>query len=488
MKIQTTILLSTIFLSFSVFAENHMLIIGGGGEPAGAQTQFDEVMSNFGRENLKGSSWKYEVSFNGGHSSTENMLRESYPNPAAPTSAFTKENYSKMIDSYKAKILMGEIKKGDQMMIIINSHGARKIKDEKTHFIATSGKISGPLDFNDLSGAPLASIDDIGELAKIADKNGIKLGIVDLSCHAGETLNLKKMAPSACIVAASGPQHFSFSGTNAFTGKFLKNLKPGVNLEKAFLNARANTGSEASFPMISTEENDAIVAEVYKSITPYLYFTEPGADKLSDFFAANSSDRVMCIREGQFKELLSKIDQLSNAATGNSAALRIKDMKQLLLDYKNIQDSALLKMKSVGGNLIDQKEIFTSSSTIKTKDGPIKLELSLEQILDSNPEKSAKEYEEYAYYAGQRRAPNDQAKHLANADIYKKVAAKKASIMANFPNIKQYKEQAKLLTQEIQKSRAIAEKIGLYEKQLYDELYKQKQSLNFNEPCRSFTF
>ena len=465
-----------------------MLIMGGGGEPAGASTQFDEVMSSFGRENLKNSNWKYEVSFNGGHSTTENMLRQSYPNPSAQTSAFTKDNYSKMINSYKTKILMGEIKSGDQMMIIINTHGARKINDEKTHYIATSGGTSGPIDLNDLSGAALANLDDLGELAAIAGKNGIKLGIVDMSCHSGETLELKKIAPNACIVAASGPKHFSFIGPNTFSGLFLKNLKPGVSLEKAFLSARSSTGTEASFPMISTEENSAIVAEVYKLITPYLYFHEPGADKLSDLIISSSNDRVMCIRQEQFKDLLSKIDQLSSVASGGSSANKIKEMKQLLVDYKTTQDSALQKMKAMGGDFINMKETFTPSPTFKTKGAPLKVEMTFDQIMQADPEKSMKEYLDYAKYAKLGRNTESETKHLANADIYRQILEKKNFILNNYPKAKEYKAQAKLLSQEIGNNRATAEKIGLYEKQLYDELYRQKQSLNFDEPCRTFTF
>ena len=58
-----------------VYAENHLLIIGGGGEPEGDTTIFDGDINDLG-QNLKNLKWNTEISFNGGHKNTEKIIQE----------------------------------------------------------------------------------------------------------------------------------------------------------------------------------------------------------------------------------------------------------------------------------------------------------------------------------------------------------------------------------------------------------------------------
>ena len=184
------------------YAENHLLVLGGGGEPKKDSTIFDNGINNFG-ENLKKSNWKYEVSFNGGHKKTESILQMHYSAGVAPITNFTQDNYAILIENYKNKILKGEIKSGDQLMIIISSHGAQRIPGDLTHSISASGGTA--LDLNKLSGSKLVSLDKLQEIVRLTNDRGIKLGLVDLTCHSGTTLALKNNAPNTCIVTASGP-------------------------------------------------------------------------------------------------------------------------------------------------------------------------------------------------------------------------------------------------------------------------------------------
>ena len=58
-----------------VQAENHLLLIGGGGEPEGDGTIFDTNLYILG-SNLKNLKWNYEISFNGGHKKTEEIIEK----------------------------------------------------------------------------------------------------------------------------------------------------------------------------------------------------------------------------------------------------------------------------------------------------------------------------------------------------------------------------------------------------------------------------
>src|SRR5690349_12376650 len=132
------------------FAENHLLVFGGGGEPQGETTIFDSGMETFGK-NLKKANWRYEVSFNGGHRNTEKILSNNFPSPVIPNTDFTDVKFEKLLIDYKEKILSGTIKSGDQLMIIINSHGASKDSNSETHKISAKG--GAATDLNNLQGS-----------------------------------------------------------------------------------------------------------------------------------------------------------------------------------------------------------------------------------------------------------------------------------------------------------------------------------------------
>ena len=139
MMLLKTLMLITILPSTQLaYAENHMLIVGGGGEPKSEKTIFDNGMTLLGK-NLASSKWKYEVSFNGDHRETESILQNQFNNGVKPTSNFTENNFNKMIENYRKKILNNEITSNDQLMIIINTHGAQRNPGESTHSISLKG-------------------------------------------------------------------------------------------------------------------------------------------------------------------------------------------------------------------------------------------------------------------------------------------------------------------------------------------------------------
>ncbi len=464
--------LTTLF-SFSVRAENHLLLMGGGGEPTGESTIFDSGLNRFSN-NLNSAKWKYDISFNGGHTKTENILKTQF-SKAQTSSDFTPAKYKELIDSYKAKILLGDIKPGDQLMIIIDTHGAINDGRQKTHLIAAKGKTAG--DMNKLSDADLVNLDALEELVKLTNDRGITMGIVDLSCHSGISLKLK--SPNTCVVTATGPSHYGFAGGNSFSDMFLANLAPGKTMEQAFLKARAES-IDASYPMISTDEHESIAREVYKNITPYLYYYDSKADKMTEFLTDVSKDQVICQRENQFANLINKIESMNKLLPQS----RTNDLKNLITIYKSQQDKIIGEIKNLGGHQLSQKETITTPIT-GGKGKPVSWNYTWKEIIDTDTDKYIKSFQEKALRA---KTAQDKAEALAVAENYRKLHTRKEAITALYPNIKSYESESKKLVKSLGENRATAEKIAAEEKKFYDELYRSKQSLNFNDPCRRLVF
>ena len=469
-----------ILSSTTLYAENHMLIIGGGGEPARDHTIFDTRIGQLGK-NLQETKWKYEVSFNGGHSTTERILRTNYPSASAPITDFTVEQYNRLLLDYKNKILSGKIKPGDQLMIITSSHGSAKGKGMLTHSISAKG---GPItDYNSLKGSATVNLDFLGDIAKLAHERGIKLGLVDLSCHSGNTLALKQYAPDACIITSTGPVHYGFGGATAFTDKFILNLKAGTNLEEAFLKGRIQS-SDPSYPMISTEIGEQIVSDIYSSITPYLYYYNAITDKMTGYIVETANEDLICKRDNDFKKLISQIENLQAVVKSNKNGFNAEALKSLLNDYKKSQDQVLKSVIAMGADKLSTKEVFTLPAGTKPLSG-FKLEYTWKELLNLDIDKRIADYEKFIKFSS---SPQAKADNQAAINFLKIVDAKKQSIINQYPKMKNFQENTKMLTAGMSNSRAIADKIALQERQFYEELYRRKQSNSSSNPCQNFVF
>lgn len=461
-------------------AENHLLVIGGGGEPARDTTIFDGGMEKLGK-NLENANWRYEVSFNGGHSDTEKILKKHFSTPSAPTTDFTQENYAKLIEGYKNKILSGKIKAGDQLMIIVNTHGAQRTKGQLTHKVSTTG--GAATDLNLLAGSKLVSLDSLQEIVKLTNERGINLGIVDLSCHSGTTLALKNNAPNTCIVTASGPVHYGYAGSIAFPDKFLAALKPGKNLEEAFLEARLDS-TDSGYPMISTSENDKIVREVYNGITPYLYYYNPSADKMTPYVLKTANQEQMCKREEEFKDLISKLDELKSVMKSKRNSFNPDKLKELLKQYKESQDKVLKASMALGGYKLDNVETFPIPANSGNILSRFNTSYTWKELLAFDVDDSIADYEKFKKLTMSEKGKRDNQSVI---DFLKKVKAKKQQIISQNPQLQTYKKDTNELVKLMTKSHSMANKIAVQEKVFYEELYRRNQSNNA-DPCRKIVF
>lgn len=217
-------------LSTPALAKKEMLILGGGGEPAGNTTIFDKTLQDLGLFSLQ-SGWNPSVVFNGGHKKTEELANIV---GGKDTQHATTANLNKKVQEMKARIQRGDFKKGDQVMVVMATHG----------YPAAPPKVSHSVSSRD----GLFDMDQMIELRKAAEKAGVKLAILDYSCHSGNSLRLS--SDKTCVISAASTNIGYINAGEQISAK----MKPGLNLEQVFLNARKSPEAlSPGTPQISTE-------------------------------------------------------------------------------------------------------------------------------------------------------------------------------------------------------------------------------------------
>lgn len=216
--------------SAPAFAKKEMLILGGGGEPAGNTTIFDKTLQTLGEFSLQ-SGWNPSVVFNGGHQQTEKIARIV---GGKETQQATTANLNKKIQEMRARIQRGEFKKGDQVMVAMATHGYPAAPPKVSHSVSSR---DGQFD-----------MDQLIELRKAAEKAGVKLAILDYSCHSGNSLRLA--SDKTCVISAASTNIGYINAGEQISAK----MKSGLNLEQVFINARKSPKAlSPGTPQISTE-------------------------------------------------------------------------------------------------------------------------------------------------------------------------------------------------------------------------------------------
>lgn len=476
------VLLSPLFSRQALAVENYLVLFGGGGEPKNSTTTiFDETLIQADKF-LKSSKWKSAVSFNGGHSKTEAIMAMVL-NEAQVKTSFSRNNYTNLVKYYEEKIQKGEIKSGDQLMIMIDTHGAAKDSQSKdlTHNIAT-GEASSPTNLTNLNATPTISLDTLQNLTKLAKEKGIKLAILDFSCHSGNTLSLAN--ENTCVISSTGTKHFGYDN---FVSTFFKNMKAGKSLEEVFLSARKEI-TDNSFPMISTEEGKAINKDFYPAITPFLYYYEEdrNLDKMTDYLLSASTNNGLCQRRGQYDNLLSQLEAIRAVATlnANKNMPEIEQIKALISDYKKKQDHYINLVRSWGIPELNHKEMFLGTGVVGKRMETMKANYTWKELIESDLDRVIKNVSSAKLAA---KDPQTQAAFEASIEMHTKAREKQREILARYPNLKNYEQKFHEALNEFQGTYAIANKIALEERKLYDKMYanlkEEKKKMN---SCKGF--
>jgi len=459
--------------------------LGGGGDPPTLPTTiFDTTLKNLaGAKERAG--LKIDMAFDGGHGETQKIIANEVK---VSNKDFNAKNYEDMISKYLAKIKSGEIKKGEQLIVVMDTHGGDNTpkrsgaEPHKTHSLALTG--GGISDYTKISGDKSSSMDVMLELSKAAKDYGVKLGIIDLSCHSGHSINLAN--ENTCVITSTGPNHFAYT---SFANEFAKQIDKGKSLEEVFLDTRKNT-SDASYPMISNKAGRILNDRYYSAFSDYLqYKHDDNADKLTPLVFDLAMDNNLCKREDSFSMLIKEIERFEKIS-GPLKSIYSGEERLLeeLKSYKKIQDELVLKIKKMGFDKTSKKEKITFS--IKLKNGKIKTEsedISWDSIISMYPTNSIPYFEDLAKKAETRK---EREGHLLTAEKFKQIDKKRSEIYRDYPGLKNKSE----ILSDISKMQAdLIKKAGLVSqlsRKFYDFKYleeKRRTKDNF-DPCSSIKF
>lgn len=456
--------------------ENHLVFIGGGGEPAGVHsTQFDgtvEALGSFFQDNK--SSYQTLINFNGGHSTTENLINRKFKG-AEILNYFTKDNYKTVVNDSLNKI--NSMPAGSKMILFINSHGTTKIG--KTHSISTSG--SALTNFNSVDG-DIVSLDNLAEVSKLAKEKNIRLAIIDGSCHSGNTLSVANS--NTCVISASGPEHYAYSN---FADGFSQKMKAGKNLEEVFFETRAETKA-MGFPMISSPEGILAQEEIYPLLTPYMFYHDEyrgiPMDKIDIYLKNNATRSLVCEKNKEFEKLENILQLIQDVEKINQSNVNLKKLLTKLREYKKVQDQYLERIIELNLPDIETKEPIITAAY------PSGNSFSHRELLSTD----------YNYHAAQKQKiidegtlPKSEIKKAERLrDFYIEAQNVKESLYFKYP---QYFKM-ELILNELKKdekvSIAIASEITTEAQEAYLKLYSMKRdelrkSLDKTpNPCRDF--
>ncbi|MBC7714929.1 MAG: hypothetical protein H7177_16405 [Rhizobacter sp.] len=487
---------ATIPVGYSADQKKQFYFLGGGGEPTGETTIFDGEIKRMGSF-INNSDWDSTVSFNGGHSKTEELIK-SKMGKAKNAGPFIEKNYNAMMDEMIAKMQSGELKDGDQLMITIDTHGARRSsgKDaEKTHRVAMS--YSEAKELTNLTGAHVVDLDKLDKIVELAAKKNVKLAVADLSCYSGNLLNIKN--DKVCLISGTGPEQygyasgnykvafFSFSPAVTFGSKFIDSFKKGKNLEELFLSARSASVDTPDFPMINSPEGIAINDMMYKMITPYLDYND---DTVSNFGpqygrTGNGFEERVCNIDNNHQQLMDLLKQYDNigAVVDDSGrnSNEFKALRAALEDYRSYQRKYEVFMR---GKFEVEKEIKDMMEKQFPNDKKAWSSYAPLDLLSLNLDASIKRYEELA----EKDKKNKYIFEMWNSTVQQMKKQKEIAAYVNANMSANAKEKLKAAEDAYGKSgvtRGLASKVSQEAKKVFDTLYKNIKKPASN-PCRDF--
>lgn len=492
MKKIVCVLSMTIFPN--LFAADYMFVIGGGGEPMTDKqgrpmrtTIFDKNLSNLGSYKKTRPDLNSKIIFNGGHAETESIIANNFSANEKIASAFEKEPFINQVADYEAKIKSGQIKAGDKILIYVDSHGAvRSDNGEVTHKISL-GK--SPLKNYDRLGSDVVSLDALKNLSDLAAKTGVKLGILDFSCHSGSTIDLKN--DNTCVISSTGPKHYGYGGSEAtFGGQFVKKMQKGKSLEEVYLSARSDF-QDTSFPMISSPVGMEVHNELYQLITPYLYYFDETADKLKPHVLNTSTSKDICMDKRNFQELEEIVDKAESLSSflrdSQFSSSSARELKSNLKTYQRYIEDIKQEQIALGRENLKKREDFCTEYMLGTKAKPIKKKecnnYTWNQMVSIDYDGILKYFNEQL----QQKKGNEYKEHQAIIQNIQKAKARSLELKARYPHLQNLDKKLNDLANKENKTYDLAFKISKGLQKMYSDMYAVKQTdTSQKNPCKDF--
>ncbi len=474
-----------LLLSSQAEAKKQYILLGGGGEPSGPTTIFDTDLAQTRGFLDQAGDWNKEVSFNGGHSNTESILNTRYTD--SQVSNFTSQNYNKIIQKYVEQINAGEFKAGDQILVQINTHGAIKYGNQKTHDVSVA---RSSIKNYDSLGSITVNLDNLKNLTDLAKSKGIKVGIIDQSCHSGNTLALAD--ENTCVLSVSGPNHYGYAGYGTTSDKITQKMAPGKSLEDLFLEARRDS-NDSGFPMISTAEGKEVQEQLYGLLTPYLYYFDKRHDKLTPYIL-NGEGEIACKFDKDFEQLNKIIDSIEDiqVVTKNywffekqtiTKKVDLSYLRSVLKSYYDLQKEIMDEVAGIDLNIYNTKErISIQSGLFKNS-----IEYTWKELITTDFDKVIN----YSTELLANEKSKIQRQYIQNnIDFYKKAQARGRELAIQYPYLTQLKTKIDSIENKESRSHSLAFQIGRESRKLYDEFYKKVSDTGAKSgqpnPCKEF--
>lgn len=483
-----TLLITNLLLAVTVAnADDYLVIMGAGGEGTKEDTIFDSGIRNMAGYVKNRGDLKVDIALNGGHSKTEELIRTEFP-AGTPTSHFRDTDYRRLIAKYKEMLSSDKMKAGDQLMIYIDTHGAEKEAGFKTHRIATAGG-GAATNLNTLQGTTLVALDELEVIKDLAAKKGVRLAIIDQSCHSGNTLKLAD--ENTCVVSSTGPNHYGYT---SFGYYFPSNMAKGKTLEQAFLETRSME-TAPSYPMISSIEGMSVYNELYEKLTPFLYDYNEENDKLTPYLLKNNSEAQMCLSDANYKSLMATINSIEEMNTVSQKILwwthsykeiDFTELKQLLTDYKKTLDQTALKMRELNADRLNKEETITVRASAGNYRTEYQWKVKVKDLLTTDYDKLITETQARI----QAETSNyEKTTLMGTMDFYQKSRARRDELLRNQPDLATIQSKQKEIMQGLTNTGTISSSIAREERKLFAAMYKQAQKANPDKsknPCHNF--
>lgn len=479
-------------ISMNLYARsNHMIVMGGGGEPAGKKTIFDKEIKNVANFVKKSNSWNVSSTYNGGHSNTEKLIRSGLEK-SKPNKPFTQDSFEEMLSQYEDKIRKGEIKSGDQLLVFISSHGAEKKEGEKSHSIATSGGAATNL--KTLEGSKTVSLDRLQKLIDVAKSKKIKLGILDFSCHSGHTLALDN--PDTCIISSSGPENFAYVDSDStFSTRFTKLMSSGRSLEEVFLKSFIGK-DDSSFPMISSPPGKEIQRELHDLLNPYLYQWNPREilNKLSPYLEEQVIQNKCGEADESFKKIMAfskQTESIIRANSNNNTLFRssnaFKEFEDSIESYYKLQNQLRDDLSRLSLSVV--REIGKESHDFCTPVMANKKEYKNcnKWTTDEIMAMDIKPYQRALQAQMNSNDPFTRAWGEAGLKNAKDAIKKREEIARNHPEMKRYITYYQEMSGLENKTRVLARKVAQSTQKIYADIYEERsKNQNHKNACKDF--
>ncbi len=449
-------------------SRRHIAFLGGSGDPAGATTIFDPRVGDFGNyveaTQTAGNQIDLKVAFDGGHSTTEGILRTEFPTTTAQN--FTRASYRATIQNYIQQMTNGSIRRGDQVMVAIDTHGAQRQEGETTHSLAAGAGHAANLTTLEGSGENVR-MDELEELATLANEKGVKLAILDMSCHSGASIPLANA--NTCVITSTGVNNLAW-GSSLFS-----RLRPGMNLEEAFLDDLGEQNQSLNVPMISTEVGHSIQDELFPLLSRYLNRSggAHNGDKLRLDMVPTLTGPSCFQESADVSRILALTQQWGAAAQ----AMDFAPFTTALRNYADYQQQMREQLLSSGfGTLQDRHAICGAPARCR--------EETVENILMANITHLIEGREREVANAAT-------AEHRADAQhwlsYYRNMEVKKQQILTRYPDLAD-NVRGFFSNHDVQmRTNDLALAVARESRRLYRTLYQQRsQAATGPNPCRDF--